>query len=191
MGWIEYPARDCICKNVNGRFVVDRKAELDRHYNFRDERKSVSVVKSAMVGSVYYAAVSVIEYDDDRKFICNSVMAAICLTKVKDGWFAYKAMDETMGPVEAKCPKNIVKLLTPTTDDYANEWRSRCLENKSDKLTRLPIGSVIRVQFNGEPIYLSKENVARWRTPHWVNWSIGIYLTPQQINKSGWEIIRA
>jgi hypothetical protein len=35
-------------------------------------------------------------------------------------------MDETMGPVESRCPERILDLLTPTDSEYANEWRARC-----------------------------------------------------------------
>jgi len=39
--------------------------------------------------------------------------------------FAYKAMDESVGPCEIECPKRIFKLLTPTDKPYAIEWRKK------------------------------------------------------------------
>ena len=38
-------------------------------------------------------------------------------------------LDETMGPNEASCPETILKLLTPTQNEHALDWRKRCLAN--------------------------------------------------------------
>ena len=38
-------------------------------------------------------------------------------------------LPEYCGPAPAECPENILKLLTPTSDEYANEWRKRCWDN--------------------------------------------------------------
>jgi hypothetical protein len=35
-------------------------------------------------------------------------------------------MDETCGPYEKKCPLSILNLLTPTDNEWANEWRKQC-----------------------------------------------------------------
>ena len=43
--------------------------------------------------------------------------------------FGYKDMDESCGPCQAECPERILKLLTPTENEYANEWRKRCMNN--------------------------------------------------------------
>lgn len=40
--------------------------------------------------------------------------------------FYYKEMDDTVGPNEAQCPANVLDLLSPTTSEYALEWRARC-----------------------------------------------------------------
>ena len=58
-------------------------------------------------------------------------------------------MDETVGPSQAECPQSILKLLSPTDSQWANEWRERCRENAKKKkspdvLKNLPIGAVIR-----------------------------------------------
>jgi len=60
------------------------------------------------------------------------VVAIICLLsyRPKDIYnFGYKDMDENCGPVESKCPEKILKLLTPTDNEYAKVWRERCWEN--------------------------------------------------------------
>jgi hypothetical protein len=43
--------------------------------------------------------------------------------------FAYKYVDETMGPFETDCPKAVLSLLTPTDNEYAQQWRARCQAN--------------------------------------------------------------
>jgi hypothetical protein len=40
--------------------------------------------------------------------------------------FGYKDMDESVGPYQAECPERILKLLTPTTSQYAQQWRDAC-----------------------------------------------------------------
>ena len=143
MGWLEYHAG----YYKNGK--VDRKTEIDSKYNWEDESCKVEVLKSSMVGSTYYAAVK--SFDKTNR--CERVTAVVCLTSTnnKDYFnFAYKSMDETMGPNQCDCPKGILNLLTPTESEWANEWRKKCYENLAkkknpDALHNLPEGSVIKV----------------------------------------------
>lgn len=150
----------------NGK--VDRKAECDSLFSV-----AYRVVKSTMVGSVYYAAIEHIkEYkgrDADDKPIYEDVpenerevFAAIILTRtdLKDYFnFNYKDMDETCGPCEITCPASILDLLSSTDNEWALQWRQRCRENiakrkaarKNPKsLNNLPEGSIISFvsQFN-------------------------------------------
>ena len=70
----------------------------------------------------------------------REVVALVCLLRhcpKSDYNFGYKDMDESMGPCEARCPKTILDLLTPTTIEYALEWRKRCQE-RIDKRARAP-----------------------------------------------------
>lgn len=139
MGWTTcYTATEW--KYVGGRRVVDRQKECDRllNQNLYDShgsygRKdwtvigSMKVLKSAMVGSTYYAAV-----ETKKEGKAPFVWAAVFLTcgKGSDGTvWGYKDMDETMGPCEDKCPASILALLSPTEDKMAMEWRNRCREN--------------------------------------------------------------
>ena len=143
MGWLEYRATHY----KNGK--VDRKAEMDATYNWEDETHKAEVLKSSMVGGTYYAAVKSI--NKTNGFEC--VTAAVCLTSTDSKHyynFAYKDMDETMGPYKIDCPKGILDLLTPTENEYALEWRKACYENLAKKknpnaLNKLPVGTVIKV----------------------------------------------
>ncbi|MBA4307720.1 DUF6927 domain-containing protein [Sphingorhabdus buctiana] len=107
------------------------KAYLDAQLTFapdpaKDRPTGLRVLRSSMVGQVYYAAVE--NYDADSS---KSVFAVVCLTrwnpKARDGYiFAYKDMDESCGPNECQCPARILDLLTEPANDYAREWRARC-----------------------------------------------------------------
>ena len=125
MGWIH-----CFDGRRKPDGTVDRRSECDRICTFesRDEDGNITssgrVLKSAMVGSTYYAAVQ------NQK---GEVWAAVFLTCGRtrhDGTaWGYKSMDETKGPCEAKCPASVLALLTPTDSGNANEWRERCRRN--------------------------------------------------------------
>lgn len=120
--------------------ATERKAYLDNHV-YTWSNGSNTLLKSAMVGSVYYAAIR-----------CNKtgeVWASVCLTtnSKKDNEFCYKDMDETAGPVESKCPTGILNLLTPTDSEYALKWRERCRAyHKNKSTTVVKIGD--KVEFS-------------------------------------------
>jgi hypothetical protein len=143
MGWLEYRAEHY----KNGK--VDRKAEMDSKYNWEDESRKVEVLKSSMVGSTYYAAVK--SFNKTNGYECITAVVCLTSTNSKDYYnFAYKDMDESMGPYKYDCPKGILDLLSPTESEYANEWRKACYENLAkkknpDALCNLPEGSVIKI----------------------------------------------
>ena len=158
MGWTEYHATHY----KNGK--VDRKAECDAYFMEGLNRGHFNVLKSAMVGSTYYAAVSPLKRggakDETGNYIYidipeneRTVFGVVFLTSsnMKDYYnFAYKDMDESCGPYKYDCPKSILDLLTPTENEYANEWRKTCYENIAKKknpnaLSKLPVGTVIKV----------------------------------------------
>ena len=131
MGWTEYHAEHY----KKGK--VDRKAELDPMYTQEEhdvllDGKTVhypeyKVLKSAMVGSTYYAAVQITNTVEGF----SKVRAAVVLTSVDSKRycnFAYKDMSEDMGPYCYDCPVSILKLLTETDDEVALDWRAKCWE---------------------------------------------------------------
>lgn len=157
MGWTSYHATHY----KNGR--IDRKTECDAYFMEGLNRGYYDVLKSSMVGSVYYAAVKPLKrYSKDdvgNNIIVDipineqQVFGAIFLTSTdsKDYFnFSYKDMDETVGPYCYDCPKGILDLLTPTDSVWANNWRAKCRERLEKKknpnaLSKLPEGSVIKV----------------------------------------------
>src|SRR3546814_6670908 len=92
------------------------------------EDHRLTVLKSTVVGkNVYYAACERVADADGARI----VFAVVCLVRytprARDGYiFAYKDMDETVGPCASKCPASILSLLTPTESQWANAWRERC-----------------------------------------------------------------
>jgi len=108
----------------NGK--VDRKAECDAMLTWNNESGERTVIKSSMVGTVYYAAVK--HTKPDGTF---SIWAAAFLTGGGEREtpyfnFGYKDMDETVEPYYYDCPKSILDLLTPTDNESANIWRQKC-----------------------------------------------------------------
>ena len=186
MGWISYHVNTY---TKNGKQVFDRKKECDAELT-RGMEKDSKILKSAMVGSTYYAAVQSMKPDGS----CQ-VWAAIfrtCFDSNSEENFSYKPMDETVGPgiQYCKCPISILELLTETSNKYALDWRNSCREyhealKTRAKLRNYPIGSkitfinqqkfiddIVRVGervclvkcpgINGRPAYWSN-GVYRWR----------------------------
>ena len=148
MGWSEIYIDDY--KSKYGK--LDRKKILDETLFIGSKKHKL--LKSSMVGTTYYAAV---EYTDENE---KYVYALVCLTSLNKGKFLYKDMNETCGPYEIKCPKSILKMLTPTDDEYALDWRKRCQEYHSPEnnwLNKLPLGSKIEwVRHDGKTFILQK-----------------------------------
>lgn len=162
---------------------INRKAECDAYFMEGLNRGHYEVVASTMVGSTYYAAVKQLKRairDDEEKVIVSPLgncfyedippheqetFAAVILTQVEKGMFYYKEMSEACGPAKSECPASILKKLSPTDNEWANEWRARCwaranklaaARKQHTDLHSLPIGSVIRFEWNGEDKWLQK-----------------------------------
>ena len=186
MGWCSYHATHY----KKDGYTVDRKAECDALIN--DENHVV--LKSTMVGSVYYAAVRTLRrvvkdasgswvkdsngnyVREDIPVMDQPVWAAVFKTGKDDAYFnfAYKDRDETVGPCESDCPKSILDLLTPTDSQWANEWRARCYKNLELKKSRksfesLPYGSQVRfTDWEGVEHILTKHEPAyQFKTWFW------------------------
>lgn len=154
----------------NGK--IDRKAECDALNTCTDGVTTWNVLKSAMVGSIYYAAVEITR-PESRK-----VVAFIFKTYVDGRDFGYKDMDETMIPCYYDCPKGILDLLTPTDDERANEWRRLCREKKPSAIKKAKVGDkVLWTRWDGKEYELIKHEPAyQFKTWFWFCPAVGSYV---------------
>lgn len=176
MGWTEKDAMFF----KNGK--IDRKAECDYLWESCGNEGRFKVEKSTMVGSTYYAAVTICKKIVDGILVDipenqRVTFGTVCLTSSrKEGrytLFGYKDMDETCGPYAYDCPESILKLLTDTDSEFALNWREMCRKKATEKreakknphtLNNLPIGAVIEWQ----GYRLVKHNPAyQFKRPFW------------------------
>lgn len=77
------------------------------------------LIELKVKGNVAYGA-----YKDD---IGNIFALVILMRRKKDPYFnfAYKVMDETVGPYNYDCPNSILRLLTPPLNEHSRIWRSK------------------------------------------------------------------
>lgn len=159
MGWTFYMNRPaCVASEIN------------RLCTFATEEKSAAPIKACLVGSTWYVAVRVQMLGDaaipggrdphdayDLDATGAYTFAAVFLTRIDGGEWGYKDMDECMGPCEAEAPLSLLKLLSPTSRDYALGWRERCRIVAGLKSRTVSDGDVIKL---AEPITFT-DNVAR------------------------------
>ena len=213
MGWTSYHATHY----KKGK--IDRKAECDAYFMEGLNRGHFNVLKSAMVGSTYYAAVQrAVKYvgkNENGEGIYESLpenertifgVVFLTSTNAKDWFnFSYKDIDETMGPAESNCPKGILDLLSPTESEYAIAWRKRCYDNlkkkrNPDALHNLPWGSIIEwtTRYDltsgrkaGEKITLTKVAVEYCGSGRSrTYWSDGYYKIPTTIIGNDYVVIK-
>ena len=176
---------------------IDRKAECDDLYTWNNEETGdkCRVLKSAMVGATWYGAC-----ERTRPGRKPYVFAGVCLTRLdsKEGYnFGYKDMDESCGPLQRDCPVSNLKMLSPSDDKYAVEWRKACRENAAKKaaarkdpnsLQNLPLGAKITVQKRGQNIVLEKGRISNRKNPVWISWTENVYYPLSHINRYGYTL---
>lgn len=151
MGWTGF---SCETKGKSYHELLETY-EPDFLRGWSNGKTKVTCLKSAIVKSILYTAMRT-EFDaetnpPDATYSGNPYVWAMVvkMEKQKDE-FLYKDMGETMGPAYTDCPPNILKLLTPTTNEYALQWRKSCFANamkkKEDKILHTNvIGTKIRI----------------------------------------------
>lgn len=163
MGWTAYH----VDKPIN------RKTECDKQNTWDEPNTSCRVLKSSMVGSVWYGACEF----TDKRIDKSRIFGCVCLTYVDNKNycnFGIKEIDETMGPCYYECPISVLDLLTPTDNSEAGTWRKQCREHVKAKnqkryfLKNLPIGSVIKFNLNGKEVEARKCAPAyQFKYPWW------------------------
>lgn len=169
MGWTSFSAK----ADYKGR--INRKKVLDEQFTSDNDRYSWKVRKSVMVGTTYYSAIS----REDKETQDTFIFGMVALTSVDNSqWdnFAYKEMDETMGPCCYECPESILKLLSPTEDKWSNEWRQACKANNQAKKERrkamkaFEIGDKIKTKLWYEEERILELSMVN-NQKKWVDWS--------------------
>lgn len=69
--------------------------------------------------------------------------------------FHYKYVDETMGPYEDECPREVFDLLTPTDNEHANDWRGRVRLNL-ERPKEAPLKAGVAVHFEPSLFFSDK-----------------------------------
>lgn len=100
-----------------------------------DNPHAYRVLDTALVNlTEFYAAVEMIHKETGVRRVWAAVIKVTFIrtarvSRYRDGWeenFCYKDMDESMGPYQTNCPERILKLLTPTEYQHAQDWRDAC-----------------------------------------------------------------
>lgn len=108
-------------KKENEKIVDFFKREFESFTGLRQ----VNILDCSVKNRVAYIALA------DTREGKTEVRAVVCLLDYspKDYHnFGYKDMSEEMGPYAYDCPKKILDLLSPTTDENALKWRASCRE---------------------------------------------------------------
>lgn len=118
MGWTEMyrfkPVKDWFKDEIEGAYIVGE---------VKHKVLEVKIVHRTQL----YAAIQ-------QK--SGNVYAVIGLLRYYKGCynFSYKLMSEYEMPYYFKCPKSILDKLTPTTDEYAIQWREECKQYHQSKV---------------------------------------------------------
>jgi len=108
-----------------------------RELGFQTERRTVKLLDCAVVNlREAYLAFEDIDHTTGKR----EVFAVVCLIHYYPKSyhnFGYKDMEESVGPYNYKCPERILKLLTPTTNEFALKWRKKCWE-RIERIKSMP-----------------------------------------------------
>lgn len=113
----------------NGITYKDRKNEIINDLTWDDEKSSCKVLDISGKNNIFYFAVE----DYDKETGEKSINGGVVLTCMKDKVLMKNIIDEIQGPFYYDCPSRIIDILSPTNNEYAKEWRTKCLEYQQDK----------------------------------------------------------
>jgi hypothetical protein len=153
MGWTFMPSQ--------GR---DRVEIIRPLLDYETDAYTQKVIDLAVVGTTVYLLVcrtpktawepsTTYVNDADGSF---RWIAVFLTRKARDAYdLGYKDMDESVGPVEASCPRRIIAAASPlrhpdpaVVGNYAARWRQKCLDQavaKTRRKAELVHGATIRV----------------------------------------------
>lgn len=130
-----------------------------------------------------------------RNLETGDVNGLVVLSHVNGRNKSWKYVDDFMGPAEDDCPATILNLLTPTDNEYANDWRERCRKNIERKKAQPKVKEGDVIVFD-EPIEFSngmEVDRLRYEGGYRFRALDGQYGTPVRLHKSwkrtyGWKV---
>ena len=119
--------------------------------SWTNEPAIYTVLDTAIVNlRTFYAAVERVDKATQERQVWAAVFLLDYAPKERHN-FGWKSMDETMGPNEAACPERILDLLTPTSNEYALTWRSRCRAKIAERKSRPKLREGVTFELYGKP----------------------------------------
>lgn len=142
MGWL-YMTRAGMGGHATAKAYLDAQFTYERDVD-RAKHGLRIIASSCLRNQVYYAAAQPYGQAD------TAIFAIVCLVRwnprdKENLILGYKDMSEHAGPCEAECPERILALLDPTDNEYAIDWRRRCLANIQRRRRSLAEGDRIRL----------------------------------------------
>jgi hypothetical protein len=153
MGWTFMPS--------HGR---DRAEIIRSQLNWENDTITDKVLDLAVAGTTVYLLVCRTPkagWEPDTTYVNDADgtfrwIAVFLTRKARDAYdFGYKDLTESMGPVEAGCPRRIIAAASPlrhpdpaVEGNYAARWRQKCLDQAAAKAKRkaeLVHGATIRI----------------------------------------------
>jgi hypothetical protein len=135
MGWSFGPKPHDVAAALRGRLT------------WENARQHTRCLDLALTLTAAYAAVETInKASGEREVWAAVILLRYCRERDDPYPFGTKELEESMGPRECGCPARILDLLTPTTNQWALEWRAACRARLERSLkTRMPkVGTRVR-----------------------------------------------
>lgn len=129
---------------------VTVKEFFEERFNYDENGRYFRVVDCAVVNLRTAYLACEFGYHDGEK----GIYGVVCLLSYypNDYYnFGYKVMDETMGPFMYECPERILRLLTPTDNEYALRWREKCWERLRSRQNKPKLKKGLLIEF-AQPI---------------------------------------
>jgi len=100
---------------------------LKSRYECDDKHCRIRVLDCVVIADrTAYAAMEWVMKDNDRRQVVGVVLRLERAPTVEAKTAVAQEMIESMLPSDADCPYRILRLLSPTDDPRALEWRQRC-----------------------------------------------------------------
>jgi hypothetical protein len=123
---------------------ANKREYLDSLLTHGGPEYSYRVLKSAMSGGNYYAAVEHMRPGEPVTVFAAVIKVNVYKPKTAPE-FCYKEMTEDCEPYYYDCPVAILDLLTPTDNASANTWRAKCRDNLARKATLRKTASAVKI----------------------------------------------